>query len=271
MDSKQRNQHAPSSPTARGAFACLSKITASPGDQSIVLQPAWRLAGAGRPGARAPGAKAAAPHGTMVAAAPPPPSPQSQASPRREGRKGAGARLGEPPSELQCPQEPSVPQAAQQPLAASPYAQRAAMLPPTPRPPASAPPGRTSFVPIKSWRTCWEVADGMAGLPPGRLDQKLLSAALQHMATVSGSGHRASIKYCLNVGMRWPGPAHILFPGFLLQACQGGPAVAAALPSPGRILPILLPSCRPIPRSNRSRSLWEGGPPVATHTAAHCQ
>ena len=41
------------------------------------------------------------------------------------------------------------------------------------------------WVPVKDWRTCEEISVNMLALPPGRLDQKLLSATLQHMVTVS--------------------------------------------------------------------------------------
>lgn len=65
--------------------------------------------------------------------------------------------------------------------------------------------GRLPFVPIKNWRSCWEVAEGMAALPQQRLDQKLLSAALQHMATVSWNSPfllLVSIRSCLYAAMR---------------------------------------------------------------------
>jgi hypothetical protein len=45
-----------------------------------------------------------------------------------------------------------------------------------------------AWVPIKEWRSCREVAANMEALPPERLDQRLLSGALQHMAMVCAAG-----------------------------------------------------------------------------------
>jgi hypothetical protein len=44
------------------------------------------------------------------------------------------------------------------------------------------------WVPIKEWRSCREVAENMEALPRARLDQRLLSGALQHMCSL---GERA--------------------------------------------------------------------------------
>lgn len=51
--------------------------------------------------------------------------------------------------------------------------------------------GAPHYVPVKEWRSCEEVASNMEALPGSRLDQRLLSAAMQQMVTVSAAAQPA--------------------------------------------------------------------------------